>query len=160
MANVVFQSVTPATPSAGEKVAVNTLGNGDDVQLVQIDLATAAGTSSPVTPTNPLPVLDGAYTTGRLTNVSVGTTATQLPASALANRKRVRVTNPANPFGYPSLVTIGYANTVTPFPTAAGGNGGAQLQPGQTKEFRIVPGQLLYAITTTQALVVQVEEFA
>jgi hypothetical protein len=54
--SVTFQSTTPATPTAGEKVAVNHLSTGEDLQLVQIDLATPHGTSSPVTSANPFPV--------------------------------------------------------------------------------------------------------
>jgi hypothetical protein len=103
---------------------------------------------------------DIAYATGQITNVSAGTTATLLPASALSNRKLVRVTNQANPFGYPALVTIGYSSGVTAGPTAAAGTGGWQLQPGQSRDFVVAAGQALYGITTTQALVVQVEEFA
>jgi hypothetical protein len=102
----------------------------------------------------------GTYGTATLTNVSVGTTATLLPASALANRKMVRVTNQANPFGYPAPVTIGYANTVTAMPTAAAGTGGKQIQPGQSERFDVSQGQALYGITTTQAIVVVIEEFA
>jgi hypothetical protein len=167
--NVEYQSTTPATPAAGEVVAADEIA-GAKHQRVKMSLGSDGSAtdwpfgqqdknhSAPVVFASDQDAPNG-FSTGQVTNVSITTAATAIPASPLASRKLVRVTNPITPFGYPTPIYVGYTNTIVAGVTAAAGAAGRMIAPGQTADFAVRAGQILYAITSTQPQVAQVEEF-
>lgn len=80
------------TPGSGVVIASDDVGGGLQVQRVKATWG-VDGTATDVSKTAPLPTTDA--TDGSLvsTAVSVGTTATALPASAASGRKRILIQN-------------------------------------------------------------------
>jgi hypothetical protein len=141
--------------AAGDKKEMTLLGerirlidDGDGTFSLAAVMADASG--NPVTP--------GVASSGLITNMNVTNAFAALPAAPLANRKSVRIWNPAG--NVPTLY-VGYANTVTAGAPSNGGLQGVPVAPGQVVTFSVGPGQVLYGIFSVAGPnVVQVEEVA
>lgn len=88
------------------------------------------------------------FTATTFNNVPVGLTATPVPASALANRKKIQIQNIAN-----KEIFIGFDNTVTT-------STGLRLSPGSFYEIELGAGVSVYAISTAAAQNLRYAEFA